>query len=140
MAAFARDVLARLPQKTAGATILALSGELGAGKTTFVQQVGRELSVAHVIQSPTYVLVKTHRVPRGRFAKLVHIDLYRLEKPEELAPLKLEKIFTDSKALVCIEWPERGEGGLPEPDVTLRFSSHGANERERYIEGHEGEE
>ena len=64
----------------------------------------------------------------------MHIDLYRLEKPEELEPLKLDSVFVDPKNLIVIEWPERAEGRLPEPGLRLDFSSEGAALSERYID------
>lgn len=139
---FARDVVTRLlplaDARGERATIVALSGNLGAGKTTFVQVLARELGVKDIVQSPTYVIMKKYQVSSSKyqetFKTLVHIDLYRLEKPEELAALKLEKVFAEPSALVVIEWPERAEGALPKADMVLKFSSDGASAEERYIE------
>ena len=133
LSALAQRVLAQLPHKTSGATLLALVGELGAGKTTFVQALARELGVQDTAQSPTYVLMKSYPVNYKHFTKLVHIDAYRLEKPEEFAALKPEEFLSDPHALVCIEWPERVEGQLPTPDVVLTFSADGVGEGERHI-------
>ncbi|MDZ4226297.1 MAG: tRNA (adenosine(37)-N6)-threonylcarbamoyltransferase complex ATPase subunit type 1 TsaE [Patescibacteria group bacterium] len=139
----AREVLTALPHKNT-ATTLALMGELGAGKTTFVQALAKELGVEDTVQSPTYVLMKKYQVASSKyqekFQTLIHIDAYRLEKPKEFAALKPESFLKDPKNLVCIEWPERLEGALPVPDVVLKFSADppageagGANERERHI-------
>jgi len=111
-----------------------LSGDLGAGKTTFVQALAKALGVTEPVQSPTYVLMKKYQTTSSKFQTLVHVDLYRLEKPEELETLKLEEMFADPGALVAIEWPERAHGKLPKPDRTLLFSSDGAAADERYIE------
>jgi len=117
------------------ATTIALQGDLGAGKTTFVQALAKELGVTDTIQSPTYVLMKSYHIPHHpRFALLIHIDAYRLDGAKEFAALRTEKFLEDKRTLVCVEWPERVEGALPAPDITLRFSSENAGEKERYIE------
>jgi len=134
MSAFARDVLKKLlalPQKE-NATILALEGPLGAGKTTFVQILARELGVSETIQSPTYVLMKSYSTKHERFTTLVHIDVYRLESSKEFHTLKSERFLYDSKTLVCIEWPERIQGELPNADMKLIFS-HGKEKDIRQI-------
>lgn len=132
--AFAKAVLARLPTTGEHAALVALSGDLGAGKTTFVQALGRALGVEEIIQSPTYVLMKSYPIEFGRFIKLVHIDAYRLTDPKEFGTLHPHDFFDDPHALVVLEWPQRVEGVLPKPDLMLRFSSEGANTGERYIE------
>lgn len=139
-----RNILATLrmePQK-GEATILALRGDLGAGKTTFVQHLARELGAEAVVQSPTYVLMKTYELPQTRtsfggkrvFRTLVHIDAYRLERPEEFMALRPEEFLRDPGVLLVVEWPERLRGVLPAPDMTIAFSAEGAGEGERYIE------
>lgn len=130
---FAKDVLARLPVKEA-AVIIALQGDLGAGKTTFVQTLGRELGITETMQSPTYVLMKKYQITNHAFQTLIHIDAYRLNNAEEFAALKPEQFLQDPKALVLIEWPQNVGVALPEPDLTVNFSSDGAKEGERYIE------
>lgn len=133
--AFARLVLAQiadLPQKPA-AVVLALRGDLGAGKTTFTQALARELGITETLQSPTYVLMKSYPLSSGRFSRLVHIDAYRLEGAEEFAALKPEAFLQDPGALVVIEWPEKVAGALPAADLTVRFSSENAAEGERSV-------
>jgi tRNA threonylcarbamoyladenosine biosynthesis protein TsaE len=141
---FVRNVLAAIgmdgPKRAA--TVVALQGDLGAGKTTFTQQLASELGITETLQSPTYVLMKSYPLSfknpypgiEGRFDKLVHIDAYRLEKPEEFAALKPETFLQDPKALVVVEWPEKIEGQLPRPDVTINFSSEGSSEVDRMVE------
>lgn len=117
------------------ATLIALRGDLGAGKTTFVQALARELGIAETVQSPTYVLMKKYEIKKAApFKTLVHIDAYRLNNAEEFAALKPEQFLEDPKALIVVEWPERVGDALPKPDVVLNFSSLAANEGERYIE------
>ena len=129
-----RTVLARLPDKKNRAVIVGLIGELGAGKTTFVQALAKELEIAETVQSPTYVLMKRYEVSNQKFKYLVHIDAYRLSGPEEFKALKPETFLNDPRALVVVEWPERIMGALPPPDMTIRFSSEDASPEERYIE------
>jgi tRNA threonylcarbamoyladenosine biosynthesis protein TsaE len=128
------------------ATIVALKGNLGAGKTTFVQALLKRLGITEAVQSPTYVLMKTYPLggptttfgaPR-RFNRVIHIDAYRLEKPDEFRTLRPEEFLDDPKALVVVEWPERLGALLPKPDITLALSSEGCTEDERVIEMEEG--
>lgn len=133
---FARNVLAALSLQDTkeSATILALHGDLGAGKTTFTQTLAKELGIHEHVQSPTYVLMKKYPIQFNRFTTLVHIDAYRLERPEEFLTLKSEEFLGNPAALVLVEWPEKAEGMLPPADMTVNFSSEGAGEGERYIE------
>jgi tRNA threonylcarbamoyladenosine biosynthesis protein TsaE len=132
--ALVEEVLARLPRAPQGATILALQGNLGAGKTTFVQALGKKLGVQDTMQSPTYVLMKSYTTTHPQFKTLIHIDAYRLEQPEEFAALKPETFLHDPSTLVCIEWPEKAGALLPTPHLAIRFSSEGAGEHERQVD------
>ncbi len=141
MQGFARQVLERVDSAQGAAYVLALQGDLGAGKTTFTQALAKELGVEGAVQSPTYVLMKSYSIAFKEFTKLVHIDAYRLEKPEEFAALKPASFLQDQEALVVVEWPERVQGELPKPNLTIQFSANdpadvasAANEEERYIE------
>lgn len=89
------------------ATVLGLSGELGAGKTTFVQSLARALHVAHHVTSPTFVIARYYEIPgHARFERLVHIDAYRIEDKSELRPIGFASMLADPTNLVVIEWPE----------------------------------
>ncbi len=127
-------VLAALPADKTSATIIALSGNLGAGKTTFTQALGKKIGITETMQSPTYVLMKSYPIAFGRYTKFIHIDAYRLIEPAEFKTLKPEEFLSNTTNLVCVEWPEQLAGMLPTPDITINFSSDGANEGERYIE------
>jgi tRNA threonylcarbamoyladenosine biosynthesis protein TsaE len=95
-----------------------LAGDLGAGKTTFARGLLRQLGVTGAVRSPTYSLIERHEA--GPF-EVVHGDLYRLEGATALAALGLDD-FDRSGAVWLIEWPERGQGALPPPDLQLDFS------------------
>lgn len=128
MKAEAKALLSRLVPKTAGATLATLSGELGAGKTTFTQGIAETLGVTEPVTSPTFVLEKIYALPPGQpFERLVHIDAYRLEGGTSLTPLGFGDLMTSPNTLVVLEWPERVEDGLPSPDVriTLRVVEDG---------------
>lgn len=131
---FVREVVALLPLHKQTAVLVALSGDLGAGKTTFVQALGKELGVLQTMQSPTYVLMKKYALTHQVFKTLVHIDAYRLNNPQEFSTLKPEEFLNDPTNLVVVEWPERLGAALPKPDLTLSFSAEDAKEGERYIE------
>ena len=104
------------------ATLVTLSGELGAGKTAFVKAVAAHLGVEDTVTSPTFVLEKIYILPDGHaFERLVHIDAYRLEKGSEVAALGFDELMRDSGNLVLLEWPEKIADVLPEPSQHLSF-------------------
>lgn len=96
------------------ATIIALTGDLGAGKTAFVQLVAKELGITEIVTSPTFSIMKLYAITAdNNFAKLVHVDAYRIEDISELKPLRFEEIIGDKNNLICIEWPEKIQSVLP---------------------------
>lgn len=123
LALAAADFIQKLAPREAGATLITLSGELGAGKTAFVKAAARALSVGEVVNSPTFVLEKIYLLPHGPFKKLIHIDAYRLEGGSELAPLGFDELMKDSGNLVFLEWPEKVSGALPPAAYTLSIVS-----------------
>ncbi|MEO6536372.1 MAG: tRNA (adenosine(37)-N6)-threonylcarbamoyltransferase complex ATPase subunit type 1 TsaE [Candidatus Paceibacterota bacterium] len=121
----AADFVGSLVPKEDGATLVTLSGELGAGKTSFTQGLAKALGVTDSITSPTFVLEKVYDLPeitsRG-FARLVHIDAYRLEGSESLLPLGVDLLLPDPSNLIILEWPEMVDGQLPSPDVSITIT------------------
>lgn len=111
--------------------IVILSGELGAGKTTFVQGVAKALNIKSRIISPTFVLVRTHH---GKISSqkinLYHIDLYRLEDSLDIKTLGLEDIFEDVNGIFLIEWGEKHENLKGTWEVKFKITS----DKEREIE------
>jgi tRNA threonylcarbamoyladenosine biosynthesis protein TsaE len=103
--------------------IIFLHGELGVGKTTLVRGVLRGFHFEGTVKSPTYTLVEEYSLSMN---KLYHFDLYRLSHPEELEEMGIRDYFTpESRSF--IEWPERGKGYLPTPDLncTIDFQEYG---------------
>lgn len=121
-ARFARS----LAPRELGAMLVTLSGELGAGKTAFVKAVARALGVEGVVTSPTFVLEKIYLLPFGdsasTFARLVHIDAYRLSGGSELAPLGFDELMRDAGNLVMLEWPEMVKDALPVPAIRISLA------------------
>ena len=109
-----QDVLAQLAgTSTKAAVVLALHGDLGVGKTTFVQILAAELGVQEVVTSPTFVIQKIYELNHAAWDALVHIDAYRLEEAKELAVLGWEETVTQARTLICVEWAERIDEVLP---------------------------
>jgi len=104
---------------------LALHGDLGAGKTTLVRAFLRALGYAGRVVSPTYTLVETYEIAARHIA---HYDLYRLNDPEELEWMGAREDF-GGDTLCLVEWPERGAGVLPPPDLELHLLHEGESRR-----------
>jgi len=105
-------IAAQFTQQIVPPAVVHLSGELGAGKTTFVRAMLRSLGVQGAVKSPTYALIESYEVNLGM---VVHLDLYRLEDPAELEFLGFRDLLEES-ALMLVEWPERGHDALPAAD------------------------
>jgi tRNA threonylcarbamoyl adenosine modification protein YjeE len=105
------------------ATVLALQGDLGSGKTFFVKELAKFFGVTETITSPTFVIAKFYPINSNAtvFKQLVHIDAYRLESSRELLQLGFESWIADPANLICLEWPEIVSDIIPDYARTLRF-------------------
>jgi len=129
---FAKDFLFNLKQVSADkTTIIALSGSLGAGKTTFVQLFAKELDVKEVVTSPTYTILKQYETGEdAKFKSLIHMDAYRLDSTEELNPLRFDEFLNQPNTLMCIEWAEKIKEALPEDVINISIVVTGEDLRE----------
>ncbi len=115
---------ARLAQRLPAHAVVELHGDLGAGKSTLARALLRALGVTGTIRSPTYTLVEHYPLPAGGMA--LHLDLYRIADPGELEFLGLD---AGEIRLWLIEWPERGQGGLPPVDLKIELEVEAVGRR-----------
>ncbi len=108
-----------------GATVLALSGDLGAGKTTFSQGIAEALGVADTVSSPTFVIEKVYALSGQKFDRLIHIDAYRIKAVREMEVLGWGEMLNDEKSLVIVEWPERIADLIPDDAIRIMFDIDG---------------
>ena len=113
-------LLERIVPISTSATIVGLSGDLGAGKTTLVAALAKTLGVQETVVSPTFLIAKFYELSDSRWDTLIHIDAYRIDDSSELIPLGGETMRTTPRTLIVIEWPERINTALPSD--TQQFS------------------
>ncbi len=135
----AKSLIAHRESLRKGALVVALRGELGTGKTTFVQGFFRGLDIKRNPTSPTFVIVRRYNIPANRQSQIAnrynsvyHFDAYRLKQEEDIEILEFGKIMSHPKNIILIEWPERVRGLLPRGTIKLDFI-HGKKENERII-------
>ncbi|MFA6476323.1 MAG: tRNA (adenosine(37)-N6)-threonylcarbamoyltransferase complex ATPase subunit type 1 TsaE [Candidatus Paceibacterota bacterium] len=110
----ALTVLKNLKPNKSGATVLLLEGDLGGGKTSFTQALARELGIKNHLTSPTFVLMKSYKIPKEvterlhlSVKNLVHIDAYRLNSGADLLNLGWVELSSNPDNLIVLEWPEK---------------------------------
>lgn len=133
------------------ALVLAMQGDLGGGKTTFIQGLARGLGIKENITSPTFVILKKFEIPllhqcpgkpqlhfarNDRGSLFYHIDAYRLEKPEDLTDLAIEGILSDTNNIVAIEWSEKIQKILPKNAIKIKFEFIDEKTRKIVINNH----
>ncbi|MFC1802041.1 tRNA (adenosine(37)-N6)-threonylcarbamoyltransferase complex ATPase subunit type 1 TsaE [Patescibacteria group bacterium] len=112
MSDFAVSFLGKIDCYDGRATIIALYGDLGSGKTTFTQSVAKAFGIKSIVTSPTFVIEKIYKLPKevlkkNGFKHLIHIDAYRLNGSDELLSLGWNGLVTNPENIIFIEWPER---------------------------------
>ena len=103
--------------------ILCLYGDLGSGKTTFIQGIAKGLGIKRRVVSPTFVFMKQYK------PSFYHVDLYRVNNVKEAKGLGLEELFNDSQAVVALEWAERIKEILPKKRIDIYFDYVSENQR-----------
>ncbi|MBI5122538.1 tRNA (adenosine(37)-N6)-threonylcarbamoyltransferase complex ATPase subunit type 1 TsaE [Candidatus Roizmanbacteria bacterium] len=111
--------------------VVCLYGDLGSGKTTFVQGLARGLGIEKRIISPTFIIMRTYEIEDKNF---YHVDLYRIENEKDVEGLGLLEIMKDDASIVVIEWPEKIENLLPEKRKDIFFKYLDGDRREIVFE------
>lgn len=122
---YAKDLIASLKEEASPgkATVLALNGNLGAGKTTLTQYISRALGIITIVTSSTFTIEKIYELKnQDPFKKLIHIDAYRLENPNELENLGWDEIINEAGNLIVVEWANNVQDILPPNTKTLNLS------------------
>lgn len=134
MAEIARVFLTQIIKKhpkTGKALVVGMSGDLGTGKTTFVQSVAKHLEIKNKITSPTFVIMKKYKIKNLKGYKfLFHLDAYRLKNEKELLFLGWEDVVGNKEHLVFIEWPENVSKVIPKNSRHV-YISHLKNEHRK---------
>ena len=112
------------------ARVIALHGELGSGKTTFVQGFARHYGVKDTVNSPTFLIMKKYPLTGAhRGGSLYHFDLYRLGGEEELLDLGWEELLGEAQSIILVEWPEKAGGILPAERIDVFLHAGAGDER-----------
>ena len=125
------QIASDIAQTLEGGGVLALSGELGSGKTTFTQGLAKALGVDRTVTSPTFVLMKEYKLSRkndGIIKNLIHIDAYRIDE-SDIESIGLFELIENKNNLIVIEWPERIAGALPPRARWIKFEYMDENSR-----------
>lgn len=122
-----------------GGSVVCLCGQLGAGKTTFTQGIAAGLGIKKRIISPTFVLVREHRITNHelRIKKLYHVDLYRVKNDKDMESLGLDEILQDKNSITVIEWAEKLGSKLPKERIDIYFENIDDSKRKIRIMNYE---
>jgi len=123
---FAKEFVKKLNNRS----VIALSGSLGAGKTTFIQGLTDGLGIKKRVLSPTFVFLRSYKLENQSFENFHHFDLYRCNTIEDARSTGLEEILNDANSLIAIEWPEVAKEILPENTIWIKINKISENERE----------
>lgn len=121
-----RDLGEKFAHKLQPGDVVALYGNLGTGKTHFVQGLAQGLGITRRIISPTFVVMRTYEVGIKNF---YHIDLYRINKPEEVRSLGLLDLIKEGESIIAIEWAEKIAALLPKKCIEIKFEYINENKR-----------
>lgn len=125
--------LEKEPIKTNQAMVIALSGDLGSGKTNFIQGLAQGLGVKESVLSPTFVIQKDFSLALKNYRNFYHIDAYRLKNPEELLELGFNDLIKNPKNIIAIEWADKVKDILPNNIISINFENLGEYKRKLTI-------
>lgn len=120
--------------KLHGGDILCFYGDLGAGKTTFIQGLAQGLGIEKRVNSPTFIILRSYDIPDRELQAFYHVDLYRLETEREILLTGLMDAMQEKNAITAIEWPERMGSLLPANRWEIHLEPIGESERKIHIE------
>ncbi len=125
---------AELDKRAPHPLIIALDGDLGSGKTTFIQRLARALGIKRRLLSPTFLLMRSYPIPKplAGYHKLYHLDAYRFKRAQETETIALQNVLCDSQNIILIEWAGNIKKALPKNSIWMKFE-HGRRENERII-------
>ncbi len=114
-----------------GPFIVALEGDLGAGKTTFIKGLARGLGIRRNITSPTFLMVRRYKLPpsRRRFKNLYHVDAYRMGSARDIVSTGLKEALRDKQSVIAVEWADRIKKALPRKIIRVVIAHQKENER-----------
>jgi len=130
------DIGKEMGQSLRGGEIIALYGDLGAGKTAFTQGLARGLGIKERVNSPTFVIIKIYQSKKNKLA-LCHIDAYRLVSENDLLAIGLEDYLNNPKIITVIEWAEKVDKILPSNTIKISIKNISATKREIIIQSYE---
>jgi len=120
-----------------GHKVIALFGDLGSGKTTFIQGLAKGLGITKKIISPTFIIMRTYNIPpllkervRNSFhSNFYHVDLYRIKSPHDIQDIGLLELIKEENGIFAIEWPEKIKHLLPHNTIKIYFEYLDENKR-----------
>ena len=115
------------------ALVIGLEGDLGGGKTTFLQGLAKGLGIKEKILSPSFVLIKKFGIPHRFFQFFYHLDCYRIEKPKEILDLGFKEIISNPQNIIAIEWADRIKKIIPKGTIWISFEFVDKNKRKIMI-------
>ena len=115
-----------------GALVISLEGNLGGGKTTFLQGLANELGVKKIL-SPTFVLLREYSLKGQSFRRFYHFDWYRLDDPQQVEVLGWSEKLADQQNIIAVEWGDKFPSLLPPSAIKIKFKLVQAKERELII-------
>lgn len=129
----AREIAVRLKPNKTETRVLALRGNLGSGKTAFTKALVKFLGGKETVVSPTFIIMNKYKLDKKEgFENCYHLDVYRLQKEEELDILGWKEIIKNPKNLIIVEWADKVSKAMPQDTIYLDFE-HGEKEGERVI-------